>query len=266
MLDFINGNKFADLSHFVIDIDKRELVPKLLQQNAIIFCKTDYLNLLFDYIRFSPYKYILITHMSDYPIDLNIFSLKPNCVKKWFAENAIHLHSDLISLPIGLENHEGSSKGYFTNHKWYIDNIDKLRKNKKDRKTLYCNWNINNNMVYRKDIIPKLQTNLEYLWECKLSFETYCENMSKYKFVISPPGNGPDCHRTWEALYMGCIPIVIKNRIYREYNLPILQVNDYSEVTYELLERFLEKKINKEMMFMSYWKNKILEKFQNLNE
>jgi hypothetical protein len=29
-----------------------------------------------------------------------------------------------------------------------------------------------------------------------------------YAFVASPYGGGPDCHRTWEALILGCIPIV----------------------------------------------------------
>ena len=30
-----------------------------------------------------------------------------------------------------------------------------------------------------------------------------------YAFVISPPGHGLDCHRTWEALALGCIPITL---------------------------------------------------------
>lgn len=31
----------------------------------------------------------------------------------------------------------------------------------------------------------------------------------RYSFVISPPGHGLDCHRTWEALALGCIPITL---------------------------------------------------------
>jgi tRNA U38,U39,U40 pseudouridine synthase TruA len=30
-----------------------------------------------------------------------------------------------------------------------------------------------------------------------------------FAFVISPPGHGLDCHRTWEALALGCIPITL---------------------------------------------------------
>ena len=32
--------------------------------------------------------------------------------------------------------------------------------------------------------------------------------MIKYTFILSPAGIGLDCHRTWEALCLGCIPIV----------------------------------------------------------
>jgi hypothetical protein len=82
--------------------------------------------------------------------------------------------------------------------------------------------------------------------------------MSKCKFVISPPGNGIDCHRTWEALYMGCIPIVIKNDIYDNWSdLPILQVESYSQLTNETLENFLKKDFNSEMIEMEYWTKKI---------
>ena len=31
-------------------------------------------------------------------------------------------------------------------------------------------------------------------------FENYLNNYKKYKFTLSPYGNGMDCHRTWEAL------------------------------------------------------------------
>ena len=34
------------------------------------------------------------------------------------------------------------------------------------------------------------------------------ETTAQYAFVASPPGNGFDCHRTWEALVLGCIVIV----------------------------------------------------------
>jgi len=63
--------------------------------------------------------------------------------------------------------------------------------------------------------------------------ETYLRTMRQYKFVLSPVGNGIDCHRTWEALMMGAIPIVESiaglNPIYE--GLPVLIVEDWKVLT-----------------------------------
>lgn len=42
------------------------------------------------------------------------------------------------------------------------------------------------------------------------------------KYVLSPPGNGPDCHRTWEALYLGATPIVKAGSWpFSDYGIPV---------------------------------------------
>jgi hypothetical protein len=46
-------------------------------------------------------------------------------------------------------------------------------------------------------------------------YENYLINLKKHKFVVSPPGNGIDCHRNWEAIYLGCIPIVLNSHFAR---------------------------------------------------
>lgn len=79
----------------------------------------------------------------------------------------------------------------------------------------------------------------------------YFKSLPDYKFVISPEGNGIDCHRHYEALLAGCIPIV-------EYHLgiagkygdcPILYTRDYSEITPEYLEAKYTEMIDKEYDF-----------------
>ena len=55
--------------------------------------------------------------------------------------------------------------------------------------------------------------------------------LSKYKFILSPPGAGIDCHRTWEALYCGTIPIVISSSINELYeDLPVLTVSSWDVI------------------------------------
>ena len=64
------------------------------------------------------------------------------------------------------------------------------------------------------------------------------KNMTNYAFVLSPFGNGMDCHRTWEALLCGCIPIV-RTPVFRALfeDLPVLIVEEWSEISLSLLKK-----------------------------
>lgn len=269
MKEYINGNNFLDFADFAIDFDHRELSTQLYKKNAIIYCKTDFLDLLFNYIKLSNRKYILITHMSDYGIDKMRFNKAPDSIKLWFAQNAIHNDSKLLPVPLGLENHKGKSKGKFTNHDWFVKYAPMLRDKNKEM-TLYCNWNPDTNREVRTPIINQIkESGLNYVHESGLTFEEYCTNMAKHQFVICPPGNGADTHRLWEALYLGCYPITLTNRIYQFYDLPILQVDKWEDLNEDLLIEHMEKWGDRdpdeyEQLKMSWWENHIKEEFKNL--
>jgi hypothetical protein len=62
----------------------------------------------------------------------------------------------------------------------------------------------------------------------------------RHAFVICPHGRGLDCYRTWDALFMGCIPIVKTSPIdYLYADLPVVIVADWREVTTANLSRWL---------------------------
>lgn len=84
-----------------------------------------------------------------------------------------------------------------------------------------------------------------------LTPEKYFTDLCNYKFVISPEGNGIDCHRHYEALLSGCIPIIEDNEHMRRKfkNMPILYTNDYSEINEKYLEEKYEEMIDKEYDF-----------------
>jgi hypothetical protein len=87
-MDFIQINKFS----------------KLHNGDKVIFCKTDFIIDEFQKISKIPNEVILITGNSDYPIDEHRFYLKPDNIKKWYAQNALINDDILVPLPIGLEN------------------------------------------------------------------------------------------------------------------------------------------------------------------
>jgi hypothetical protein len=65
------------------------------------------------------------------------------------------------------------------------------------------------------------------------------EYTHKSVYVLSPRGYGEDCHRFYEGIYLDSIPIVKRTNtpFDKLYNVfPCLIVNDWNDVTQELLE------------------------------
>lgn len=89
--------------------------------------------------------------------------------------------------------------------------------------------------------------------------QEYFTSLPSYKFVISPEGNGIDCHRHYEALLAGCIPIVEYHPgIAEKYKgCPVLFTRDYSELTPEYLEKtyaaMLDETYDFSRLFLSHY-------------
>ena len=85
------------------------------------------------------------------------------------------------------------------------------------------------------------------------------------KYIISPEGNGIDCHRHYEALLAGCIPIMEKNPLAENKyaNLPILWTIDYSEINNEYLESKYIEMLDLEYDFSSLFLNNYDYNIQN---
>lgn len=101
---------------------------------------------------------------------------------------------------------------------------------------------------------------------------TFFQKMKQHKFVVCPRGHGPDCYRTWEALYMGCIPIVPSDKIggchhHFRGKLPILEVDNWN-LTPQYLEKvwddWSKREWQWELLTEEYWINKIQTEHENL--
>ena len=102
--------------------------------------------------------------------------------------------------------------------------------------------------------------------------EIYFDTLGEYKFIISPEGNGIDCHRHYVAIISGCIPIIEENAFMRHKyrDLPILYTKNYSEITNEYLEKkydeMIDKKYDFSNLFITNYDNKnkeLIKKFSN---
>ena len=88
----------------------------------------------------------------------------------------------------------------------------------------------------------------------------YLQELSEFKFCISPPGIGIDTHRTWESLMVGTIPIVLSSPLDVLYeDLPVVIVDSYADITEEVLYEIYNSMhltdffYNFNKLFVFYW-------------
>jgi len=229
-------------------------------QNCIIFCKTEFLPHLCSELAGNVKSHVLITHNSDFHIDEKKYGLKPPCIKTWFARNTEIERPDLIPIPIGIENEgEGcSGDAEFMSH----IRVAKLP----PRNLVYLNVNTRTNPKEREPCVEILKDKPFVVYQPnRISFHEYCSEASSCIFVASPPGNGMDCYRTWEALFMGLIPIVKRNSNMESFsNTRMLIIDDWNELNSLMLLGFKDKAYSDDETKLSYWIERIKDAYNRL--
>jgi len=245
-------------------LDYMELTEEgMLSRDGIIFCNTGTVDSLFEVLRNSPHKYSLITHNDDRSITEDMYKKKPRCIKRWYSVNVACDTGLVTPLPIGLQapGHENGSSYSDVRRLVAVRNEPKS-----ERKLALLNVNSNHQRPSRAAIVAMLKdkpfvTYISGEHGAAIPFEQALRATKAHKFTISPEGAGMDCHRTWEAMYLGTIPVVKRTPFYDTFDLPILQVDDYSEVTEEFLNeaygRMSKKTYNMDQLTIGYWKDRI---------
>ena len=276
---FISGDDFRSFCKFMFDAPKPAINKSFNFANVIafnpaevrdgdtIFVNLFYLEPFFKF--FHPRiksKYILITHNGDDAVDEKFlkYSDDPQ-LAFWFTQNCQVKHERVIQIPIGL------SLRCLTNNIHIHENVLKLQhsiKNihpKKER-LLYANIRTYTNPQER----APLEQHLSKLNFCSVAgqkgFTDYLIDLAYSKFTVSPAGKGPDCHRTWEAMYVACIPIVKKSIMDPLYeDLPVLIVDKWEDITEKFLEKkykeMTKKQYNFNKLYIKYWFN-LIQKYQ----
>jgi len=288
---YISGDTFKSACDFVIDDHQVPFDPAMVKDGDIIFLnseyvKSDYLEFFFSILHpLITARYILVTHNSDRGVPGKYAPyLDDTKLAAWFGQNILLSdHPKLFPIPIGIANRcwpHGNVK-LTTDMKSLAGTLEKTN-------LLYMNFTLLTNKM-RSEIHELFKDapyctvsehvasrQFHYLawtkyWQSDTQ-DTYRENDEKEnmlyagylqdlicsKFVFSPEGNGIDCHRTWEILLMGSIPIVKHSTIDKVFDgLPVLLVDDWQEVTQEFLEKqyaiMNQKNYNMERLYADYW-------------
>jgi hypothetical protein len=127
-------------------------------------------------------------------------------------------------LPIGIENAHHRRNGSIHYYHYRPNYFETLVKGK----SVLVSFNVSTNPEQRLRISEACC--LAGFPNLKLKVSEYRKQLSMSRFVICPPGNGVDCHRTWEAFYHKTIPVIErKSYLFSHIKLPVLICEDISD-------------------------------------
>lgn len=267
---YLSGDTFRAYADFVIDETNIPFSPNDVTPCSTIFLKSDYMSRFFSDIHpLISHPYILITHNSDDPAPGAYADvLEDDKLIAWFAQNVEGcVHPKLHPIPIGIANK------YWAHGDTEL--LDQMRAHLEDytkNVLLYMNFSVNPAYAHKGAVAERSMIYHQFLKAdyCMTAypkdFQSYLTDLARSKFVLSPRGNGVDCHRTWEALYMGAIPIVRTSELDVLYEgLPVIIINDWNEVTQSFLEEKFESMCNQpyqwEKLTAEYW-YKLIDKYK----
>ena len=203
-------------------------------------------------------KYVIMTHNSDHGIHPHHLPfLNEDKLIHMFSQNTHIEHPKLTALPIGIANTMWPH-GQVSSIQQLVSIAHYAIKNEE----IYVNVSEGTNRQHRGKVLDIMSRNtLCKFYPQNRPHKDYLTEMSGYKWVLSPKGNGVDCHRLWECMYAGSIAICddsVNARAFKEMGLPIILVEDYNDVTLEWLN---SQKVSyegvKNVLDLNWWKNKI---------
>ena len=252
---------------------------KAIKNPSIYICSSAILHFINIMLPLIDFSFILVSGDCDETVPQEILTnndfLKlvndPRLIH-WFCQNMTLEHHKITRMPIGLDYHTLTTRplwGPLSS----CEQQEKMLLMIKDKSVPFWNRNIkcyanfhftmNNKLGYdRKDAFQNINKHLIYYEEKPVSRLITWNKQKDYSFVICPHGGGLDCHRNWEALCLGCIPIVKTSPIDKLYSdLPVLIIKDWHIITQELLNdtlsafkaKFENNEFNIEKLKLSYW-------------
>ncbi|KAA8494263.1 hypothetical protein FVE85_4238 [Porphyridium purpureum] len=193
-------------------------------------------------------------------------------VVRWYATNVCTPHAKVLALPAGPWTRVGcyESGGCFAPHDkreeyLYTRPAHLFYRSRRDRLVYVSMRETSGNAYFEqtRGVRTRAQhaMNMSGLLDGE-SGRSHHEVLPVYQFVASPPGRGFDCHRTWEAMLYGCIPIVERHGPYEEMyaGLPVLMTSDWNLSRPELEQAAREIRAKAyvwEKLYATYWLSRI---------
>ena len=235
--------------------------PELLRfhrPGGSIYVCTDALhNFSVNFLPLIREPFVLVTGDSDAPVTQSVLTspevkaiLGSDHFLAWHAQNLCATHAKLFALPIGLDYHTmwerpglwGITAVSAISQENSLINILAASPEFNQRYlTAYCNWHFAMGRGDRQECVEKIEKSVCFFEPTAVPRNSTWLRQAECMFVLSPEGAGLDCHRTWEALLLGCIPIVKRNALSSLLaDLPVLVVEDWTEVNHDTLFEYIK--------------------------
>jgi hypothetical protein len=274
--DYFSNDIYSSI-HFMKDYPPLNKIEKI--RNPVIYvCNRAIRNFVDIILPTIHFKFVLVSGDSDDTMPFDIFYtdnefnnfINNDKIIHWFSQNTNIIHPKITIIPIGLDYHTmtynnmwGDIRSYYIQEKELRNIIDNSKPFWERNIKCYANFHFATGTKYgydRLDAIAKINSELVYYEPTHINRVETWKKQIEYTFVISPHGNGLDCHRTWEALVLGCIPIVKTSNIDILYeDLPVVIVKDWNNITNEVLmhivNEFRNRTFNYKKLTLNYWRD-----------
>lgn len=248
---FFNGDNGS------LVVDAPEPVIRLRHAKVIYVYTHLMRSFMTEILPYLEHSFVLMSDNSIQPItDEFLPLLDDKRVAKWFSTNIDIDHPKLVGVPLGVANAQ-----------WQHGDLEALAKaaasGQEKQDGVYMNFDPTTNQDKRGAALAAL-ADKDFIHRAEpKDFPDYLMELAGYRYCISPPGKGIDCHRHWESLYVGCLPIVQDGLWRRDFrNIPMIALEDWADITPAYLERaekelFARDDLCPEKLTVGYWKNRI---------
>jgi hypothetical protein len=246
--------------------------------NSIYVCTDALRNFCENFLPHLHEPFVLISGDSDAAISEPFIAepaiatiLENTYLLRWYAQNLSTHHTKLFHLPIGLDYHTmwerpglwGASAISPIAQENVLQNMLAFSPQFNQRRlAAYCNWHFAIGRGTRQECLEKSEKSVCLYETHAVPRDSTWQRQAECMFVLSPEGAGMDCHRTWEALLLGCIPIIKRNALSGLFaDLPAMIVDDWQQVHRETMVDYIralpDRKFDFSSLFRDYWMRSI---------
>jgi len=196
-----------------------------------------------------PVNVVLVTAFHDAHVRRHALEMFDGQIQHWFGVQVQTTHPKLTAMPIGIDGRD-------------VPTLLRAPKRAWEDRDILCLANFQQRTPERKSLHAWCKAQRWITtdrWNGPMRPRTLLEYytlLGRSQFVLSPPGRGWDCYRTYEALAMGAIPIVQRQAPLSEVvaGLPVLVVDDWTRLT---PERLVKPDGTLERITQAYWTERI---------